>query len=70
MPEYTVRWEIDLDADSAYEAARKALAIQRDPRSTANVFTVVRYWHAPSYRAKSRHEIVIDLDREEVKHES
>jgi len=38
--EYRVRWEIDLDADSPENAARKALAIQRDPHSVATHFEV------------------------------
>jgi len=38
--EYRVRWEIERDADSPTEAARKALDIQRDPSSTATVFHV------------------------------
>jgi len=36
-----VRWEIDVDADSPREAARKALEIQRDPDSIATVFDVI-----------------------------
>lgn len=35
-----VKWEIDLDARTAKEAARKALSIQRDPESIATVFEV------------------------------
>jgi len=38
--EFRVRWEIELDADSPRDAARKALEIQRDPSSTATVFHV------------------------------
>jgi hypothetical protein len=37
---YLVRWEIDLEAAGPVEAARKALAIQRDPSSLATFFTV------------------------------
>jgi hypothetical protein len=37
---YRVTWEIDLEADSPREAAIEAQAIQRDPESTANVFSV------------------------------
>jgi hypothetical protein len=37
---YRVRWEIDLDANSTEEAAKKALAIQRDPESIGTVFDV------------------------------
>lgn len=40
MPEFRVAWEIDIDADSPEEAARKALEIQRDPNSIATVFAV------------------------------
>ena len=35
-----VKWEIDLDEDTAEAAATVALAIQRDPESTARVFDV------------------------------
>lgn len=37
---YRVSWVIDLDAASPLEAARAALAIQRDPGSTSTVFDV------------------------------
>ena len=40
MNEFRVAWEIDVEADSADEAARKALEIHRDPESTATVFQV------------------------------
>ncbi|MGW2415982.1 hypothetical protein ACWCV5_27980 [Streptomyces tubercidicus] len=40
MPEYSVTWEIDLDAADPGDAARKALSIQRDASSWATVFTV------------------------------
>ena len=33
-------WEIDVDARTPREAARKALTIQRDPESIATVFDV------------------------------
>jgi hypothetical protein len=35
-----VRWEIDIEARTPREAARKALDIQRDPASIATVFDV------------------------------
>ena len=38
--EYLVTWQIEIYADSAEEAAREALEIQRDQESIANVFTV------------------------------
>ena len=40
MSEYTVHWEIDLDAETPYEAAQRALEIQRDPQSIATMFIV------------------------------
>jgi len=38
-----VRWEIDLDADTAEEAAHEAYKIQKDGSSEATVFDVVLY---------------------------
>jgi len=35
-----VRWDIDIEARTPREAARKALRIQRDPESIATVFEV------------------------------
>lgn len=40
LKSYHVMWEIDLDATSAEDAARRALKIQRDPGSMATVFDV------------------------------
>ena len=42
MPNFYVEWSIDIEADTAEEAARKALAIQRKPDSTATVFKVTQ----------------------------
>jgi hypothetical protein len=41
MPCYKVVWVIDVDAENPREAAREALAIQRDPNSIATHFVVV-----------------------------
>ncbi len=38
--QYLVTWQIDIEADSAEEAAREALHIQRNPDSIATVFYV------------------------------
>ena len=40
MAEYHVRWDIDVEAGSPKQAAKKALKIQRDPESIATVFEV------------------------------
>lgn len=45
MPEYRVRWEIELDAESIQDAAEKALVTQRDPESHAVVFDVQQLGH-------------------------
>lgn len=39
---YRVRWEIDLEATSAKEAAQMALSIHRDPKSIATIFDVAK----------------------------
>jgi len=38
--EYLVTWDIEINADSPEEAARKALEIHRDPSSLATVFMI------------------------------
>lgn len=40
MKRYRVTWAIDIDADTPEDAARKALAIQRNPHSIATWFEV------------------------------
>ncbi len=40
MATYKVTWDIEIDADSPREAAEQALKFQRDPNSTATVFSV------------------------------
>ena len=40
MPEYEVKWIIEVDADSPMEAAELALEIQRDVDAQATVFHV------------------------------
>lgn len=42
MAEYYVRWEIEVEANSLLDAARKARAIQLDFDSTATIFEVVK----------------------------
>lgn len=52
MSEYKVIWEIEIEAESAEEAARKAFEIQRDPDSIATVFNI---------KAPNGEEFIIDL---------
>lgn len=40
MPEYKVRWEIDVEADSPRQAAILARKIQLDPTNLATVYDV------------------------------
>src|SRR5262249_30225800 len=40
MKQFHVTWTIDIDANNRQEAARRVLAIQRDPASIATVFEV------------------------------
>lgn len=41
MPEFTVSWEIQVDAEDHEAAARKAKAILANPDSIADVFEVM-----------------------------
>jgi len=43
MAHYVVTWSIDIEADSAQQAAETALIIQRDTSSTAVFFEVVLF---------------------------
>ena len=56
MNEYSIVWEIQVSADNPEDAARRALAIQRDPDSTATVFEVNDEFGV---------ETIIDLDEVE-----
>jgi hypothetical protein len=38
--DYRVTWVINVEADSPMDAAKQALEIQRDPKSTATIFDV------------------------------
>jgi len=54
---YLVTWEMDIYADSPWEAAEKAWDHMRHPFSTANVFTVID---------KNGVETIIDLLEEQA----
>lgn len=54
MTEYHVTWTIDVDADTAEDAARHAREIQLRPDSSATVFRVTQFG--------SRISDVLDLD--------
>ena len=40
MTNFTVIWQIDIDAETPEQAAQEALKIQRDPNSAAVVFDI------------------------------
>ncbi|MEK6832678.1 MAG: hypothetical protein AABY32_01410 [Nanoarchaeota archaeon] len=40
MKEFRVSWEIDIDANSPYEAAKEAFKIMQEPGSSATFFEV------------------------------
>jgi hypothetical protein len=62
MPEYRVRWEIDVDADTPEEAAREALAIQRRQPSEASVFTVTDRARFTLGRAGEHRPSTVEVD--------
>ena len=53
IPEYRVKWQIDLEAANPSDAARQALNIHRDPLSTATTFDI--------YRPRNRKVATMDL---------
>lgn len=53
---FKVSWEIDIEAGTAEQAARQALAIQRDPESTATVFEVRIEGPCPTCKAHVVHK--------------
>lgn len=57
MTTYRVSWCIDVDADSPVDAARQALAIQRDndPANLATEFKVS--WREPGHAFRSRRTV-------------
>ncbi len=55
---FRVIWDIDIDANTPEEAARKALAIQRNPRSIAVIFKVAE---STSDGTVNPHSHTIDL---------
>lgn len=61
MSGYLVKWEIDVEAGSHYEAAQEALIIMQDRSSEALVFDVLRW--------SDRKELLIDLSFEEEEEE-
>ncbi len=59
MNHYLVKWEIDIDAETPEEAAKKALEIHRDPESCATVFEVYDV-------ANGIHGVTVDAEEAEV----
>jgi len=62
MTKYYVEWTIDIEADSPREAAEKALAIHRNPESTATVFSVS--WETSRSGEHTAHRSHIDLSKD------
>jgi hypothetical protein len=65
MKEYLVVWKINMPAESAEEAAQRAAAVQRDPRSLATIYNVTPYCSdCRDYHIED--EQIIDLQREAI----
>ena len=67
MKSFRVYWEIDLEANSPRQAAKKALEIHRDPASIATVFIVRKLRRAKTidsaYLPIFPDDVVIDLSK-------
>lgn len=59
MPQFRVRWEIDIEADTPRDAAKEALDLQRDKDSICTHFTVI-----PVVGVHFLHESALDIDVE------
>lgn len=60
--EYLVTWQIEVLADSPEDAARQALAVQRDPGSLATYFTTAE--KTPEGDLFIENETFVDLEEE------
>ena len=56
MAQFRVSWHIDIEAGTPQQAARQALAIQRDPESIATVFDVHLMGPCPVCRQNQVHK--------------
>ena len=61
MTEYTVTWEIQIEADTPREAAKEALKIHRDPFSCSTMFEV----STPGLRSPWLIDLEVDEDEDE-----
>lgn len=59
MPQYTVTWVVDEEADTPEDAARRARARLLDPESIADIFTVAHYDGSP---IGDLNEDAVDID--------
>ncbi|SPL65385.1 hypothetical protein [Ochrobactrum soli] len=57
MPSYLVTWEIDIDAETAHDAARQAHEIVRRPDTSANVYKVIEH-------DSSSETVTVDLEED------
>ena len=62
MKLYHITWETDLEAETAEEAATKALAVQRNPESLATVFNVQEFEPVGAVTSLMQEPVRIDLD--------
>jgi hypothetical protein len=56
LKDYLVEWDFDIDAGTPRDAAMLALAVQRNPESTATVFKVTE--------KRTGDVMIIDLDEQ------
>lgn len=64
MKRYLVVWEIDIDADTALDAARQALEIHRDKDSIAVVFDVIEADSNGEANGEAQRIDLLDIDND------
>jgi hypothetical protein len=68
MPSYRVIWRIDIQAESAVDAAERAREVQRDPESIASLFEVIERPGPGRETGHSTPRIAVDIRETAVGH--
>lgn len=68
MPTYRVIWRIDIQAESAVAAAKRAREVQREPESIAPLFEVIECRSPGPQTDHSTPRIAVDVGENAVRH--
>jgi len=63
MKAFRVDWDIELEAETAMEAAKEALKIHRDPDSIATVFIVTELKTGDSWQIDLTDRVILEYQK-------